>query len=195
LGTLRKHGGGAETQITVLFADIRGSTGLAERIGTARFTALLQRFYQLAAEIIDRHDGVVDKFLGDGVMALFIPVITGPDHAARAMAGARELLAAGTGDLAGAFGIGIHSGPAFVGAIGTAERRDFTALGDTVNVAAKLGGAAAGGEALASLATWREAGQEPAPGLVRLIAIPGRDAPLEAAEVPTRRPAAPPTLP
>ena len=85
---LRDHPGGAEIEISVLFADIRGSTGLAEKIGAVQFRHLLQHFYAVADRAIDRHGGVVDKFLGDGIMALFVPFISGDNHAAQAIAAA-----------------------------------------------------------------------------------------------------------
>ena len=77
-----------------MFADVRGSTGLAERISAARFRGLIQDYYRSAAVAVDVNGGIVDKFLGDGVMALFIPVIAGDNHAARAVMGGRAILAA-----------------------------------------------------------------------------------------------------
>src|SRR5207249_3585913 len=79
-----KHPGGAEVEISVLFADVRGSTGLAENASPAQFRNRLQAFYKAAWDAINNRDGILDKFLGDGVMALFIPGIAGALHAARA---------------------------------------------------------------------------------------------------------------
>jgi adenylate cyclase len=157
-GKLRKTRGGADIELTVLFADIRGSTGLAERLPAREFRELVERFYTLASRAIDHHDGIVDKFLGDGVMALFIPVLTGEDHAGRAIAAGAELLEmAERSDLTRAgirVGAGIHRGTAFTGVMGADERLDFTALGDTVNIAARLGALAGPGELLVSRAAW-----------------------------------------
>jgi adenylate cyclase len=89
---LRSQVGGAEVEITVLFADVRGSTGLAERTTTGAFRGLIQEFYGVAARAVDRHDGYLDKFLGDGVMALFIPVLAGENHAGRAVDAAIDVL-------------------------------------------------------------------------------------------------------
>jgi adenylate cyclase len=162
-GQIRKHPGGAEIEISVLFADIRGSTGIAERTSAAEFRALVQQFYYRAAKAIDDHDGIIDKFLGDGIMVLFLPVVTGPFHALRAIEAGEALLEAVADRALVAGGVqvgaGIHTGDAFVGAIGAAERIDFTALGDTVNVAARLGGDAGAGELFVSNATWRAAGR------------------------------------
>lgn len=174
-GTLSRNPGGAELEISVLFADVRGSTGLAERTSTAEFRALLQDYYRLAAMAVDRSGGIVDKFLGDGVMSLFIPVISGENHAGRAVEAGRAVLAAvdrlsEKGFLVGA---GVHSGEAFVGSIGSAEKRDFTALGDTVNVAARLGALAGPRELLVSRAAWDRAGLGEPPE-AREVEIAGR---------------------
>lgn len=181
-GQIRKSPGGAEIPVSVLFADIRGSTGLAERTSAKEFRQLVERFYRRAATAIDDHDGIVDKFLGDGIMALFIPVITGEQLAERAIAAGEavlravdhpELVAGGV-----RVGVGVHAGDAFVGAIGSADRLDFTALGDTVNVAARLGSLAGAGELFVSAAAWAAAGRE-ASTARRSVALSGRTEPLE----------------
>jgi adenylate cyclase len=161
-GTLAKHPGGAEVDVSVVFADIRGSTGLAERLGAEAFRRLLQRFYELSAAAVDRSDGIVDKLLGDGVMALFIPVIAGENHRLRAIeAGRRMLVDVESSDLRRhdvRIGVGVHSGSSFVGVVGTGSKLDLSALGDTVNSAARLGSAAGPGELLVSTEAWRGAG-------------------------------------
>jgi adenylate cyclase len=176
-----KHPGGAEIPIAVLFADIRGSTGLAERTSAGEFRRLVERFYRRAAKAIDDHDGIVDKFLGDGIMALFIPVIAGEMLARRAIeAGEAVLRAVDHPELVAGgvrVGVGVHSGEAFVGAIGSDERLDFTALGDAVNVAARLGSLASAGELLVSAAAWGAAGREG--GERRSVTIAGRTEPLD----------------
>jgi adenylate cyclase len=176
-GTLAKHPGGAELEISVVFADVRGSTGLGERSSAAEFRELLQAYYRAASSAIDVNGGVVDKFLGDGVMALFIPFITGDNHPFRAIKAARGILErvdqdglAAKGLLVGA---GVHTGEAFVGTVGGGEKLDFTALGDTVNIAARLGSEAAGGELLISRVAWDRAGLEQ-PTDERTIDITGR---------------------
>jgi len=176
-GQLSKFPGGAELEISVVFADVRGSTGLAERISAAAYRSLIQDYYKAAATAIDDNGGIVDKFLGDGVMALFVPVIAGENHAARAIEAGRAILAAversglaGKGLMVGA---GVHSGEAFVGVVGADEKLDFTALGDTVNIAARLGSVAKGGELLVSRPAWDLAGLG-APASVREVEIAGR---------------------
>jgi adenylate cyclase len=145
--------GGAEIDVAVLFADVRGSTALAERIGASEFAKLLNRFYATATEVILRHDGLIDKLIGDEAMALFIAGVAGPDYRRRALAAARELLGAvGYGTPAGPWipvGVGLNAGQAYVGNVGTAVV-DFTALGDAVNVAARLQGSAGEGQLVVS---------------------------------------------
>ncbi len=143
--------GGAEVDVAVLFADVRGSTGLGERIGASEYAALLNRFYAAATEVILRHDGLIDKLIGDEAMALFIPGVAGPDYRRKALAAATELLqVVGYGSEAGAWlpvGVGLNAGHAYVGNVGSAVV-DFTALGDAVNVAARLQGDAQAGQLL-----------------------------------------------
>ena len=88
VGALEKKPGGAEVNLSLLFADVRGSTSLAERMGAEAFSQLMARFYGAAAAVVDRRDGIVDKFVGDEVVALFIPGFAGPDHADAAIAAA-----------------------------------------------------------------------------------------------------------
>jgi adenylate cyclase len=82
---LEKRPGGAEVELSFMFADVRGSTGLAQRMPAAEFSQLMARFYVAAAEVVDRRNGIVDKFVGDQAMALFIPGFAGPDHATDAI--------------------------------------------------------------------------------------------------------------
>ena len=145
---VHRHPGGAELEISVLFADVRGSTAIAERMPPEEFSRLLARFYGVAADVIDEHDGIVDKFVGDGAVALFIPGFAGSDHAADAIAAARRLLGATSPWLP--LGAGVHTGRSFVGALGEGDARDFTAVGDTVNIAARLADMARAGEILIS---------------------------------------------
>jgi adenylate cyclase len=143
--------GGASVDIAVLFADVRRSTALAERAGAGEFAALLNRFYLVATRTLVRHDAVIDKLIGDEVMAFFVKGISGPGYRRQAvLAGVDLLRAAGyaTGD--GPWleiGCAVNAGVAYVGNVGEAVV-DFTALGDVVNVAARMQAAAAAGELL-----------------------------------------------
>jgi adenylate cyclase len=182
-GSMSDRPGGAEIDVSVLFADLRGSTGLAERIGPVQFRRLLQSFYEKATSAVERNDGIVDKLLGDGVMALFIPVIAGENHRLRAIQAGRQVVLAVEGSglrVAGArVGVGVQSGTAFVGDLGTGDRLDFSALGDVVNTAARLGGLAGPAELMVSAEMWRAAGLETAGRDLRQLDIAGRQAQLE----------------
>ena len=152
---------GAEIECTSFFADVRGSTALAESIGPAEFRALLDRFYAVATRILVDHEAVVDKYVGDEVVAIFVPAMAGADHPKQAIeAGLALLRETGNADAAPwiPIGIGVNTGIAFVGAVGTAEHVEFTALGDAVNIAARLATEAGSGELLVTQATATAAG-------------------------------------
>jgi adenylate cyclase len=150
---LEKNPGGAEIELSLLFADVRGSTALAEQTSAEEFSQLMARFYGTAANVVDARNGIVDKFVGDQVVALFIPGFAGADHASDAIAAARELLVK-TGHGEGVpwipVGAGVHTGAAYVGSVGEGDALDFTALGDSVNTAARLASCAGAGEILVS---------------------------------------------
>jgi len=152
---LEKRPGGAEIELSLLFADVRGSTALAEHMDSGEFSQLIARFYGAAAVAVDRRNGIVDKFVGDQVVALFIPGFAGTDHPADAIDAARELLAlTGHGDDEPwiPVGAGVHTGVAYVGTVGEGDAVDFTALGDSVNTAARLASCAKAGEIVISSA-------------------------------------------
>lgn len=177
---LRKHPGGAEIELSVLFADIRESTRVAEAMTSTDYRNLLQRFYRLSSEAITSHDGILDKYLGDGVMALFIPAFTGEGHAGRAIAAARDLRDRVLTQEPGLpVGIGVHTGSAYAGSIGTEEELDFSALGDAVNVAARLGSEASAGKLLVSVAAATAAGLPVALHDTRARDLKGRTEPLD----------------
>jgi adenylate cyclase len=173
---------GAEVEVTLLFADVRGSTGLAEQLGPIEFTRRINRFYRLAGDAILNTDGLVDKFVGDGVIGLYIPGLSGITHAAQAIDAARRIAAASTAASQDGLpvGAGVHTGSAFVGAVGAnGEVDDFTALGDTVNAAARLGSEAAAGEVLVSQAAATAAGLEVGQLEHRRLSLKGRQEPMD----------------
>jgi adenylate cyclase len=180
---LEKRPGGAEVELSFLFADVRGSTGLAEHTSAADFSRLLARFYGIAAEVVDRRNGIVDKFVGDQIVALFIPGFAGADHAADAIDAARDLLTkTGHADAQPwiPIGAGVHTGVAYVGSIGEGDAVDFTAVGDAVNTAARLAASAGVGEILVSRAAATAAGLSPARLEVRSLDLRGRSERVEA---------------
>lgn len=144
--------------MAVLFSDIRGFTSFSEGRDPEFVVQRLNDVLGIQAEIVTRHGGDVDKFIGDAMVAWF----SGPDRCQRAMEAAREImreLAARIGDRGGAsVGLGLHVGEVIVGAIGNRERMDYTAIGSTVNLASRLCSAAKGGQILISNAVVRELG-------------------------------------
>ena len=148
---------GAEIPVSLLFADIRGSTGIGERSSPTEFRAFLDRFYQLASSAILDNDGMVDKFVGDEAIGLFFTGISGTEHTAAAIRAAHALLdAVGRADASESgpipVGAAVHTGDAFVGSTGAGGTvSDFTALGDIVNTTARLASEAAAGELLVSI--------------------------------------------
>jgi adenylate cyclase len=152
---MSKHHGGAEIDGAMLFADIRGSTALAERMTPAEYNALLNRYFATATSVIFKWDGVVDKFVGDELVALFFPLLTGERFVARTVAAGQDLLrATGHGQPGGAWapvGVGVHAGRAWFGIVGEGAHTELTAVGDTVNIAARLASLAEPGELLVSV--------------------------------------------
>jgi adenylate cyclase len=180
---LDERPGGAEVRISLLFADVRGSTALAERMPAHEYSQLIARFYGAAARVIDDHDGIVDKFVGDGVVALFILGFAGDDHAAKAVEAARELVRATGNDGPDAWipiGVGVHTGVSFVGRVGEGDASDFTALGDPVNATARLSSDAGAGEILVSAAAASAAGLETDGLERRTLLLRGRDETIDA---------------
>ena len=146
--------GGVELEIAVLFADVRGYTSMAERMAPDRVAALMNRFYAAATDVLSKQDAVIDKLAGDQVMALFVPGLAtrGP---VTQCAEAAELLLRAVGYASDEeawlpLGVGMDVGRAFVGNVGSGEVKDFTALGDVVNTAARLQGQAKAGQIVLS---------------------------------------------
>ena len=136
--------------------DVRDFTALAERLDPASLASRLNRFYRIASERIFHYDGTLDKLQGDSVMAFFGEPFHVPDHAERAVKCALDILSLQqiVEPEPLPVGAGIASGEAFVGNVGQEDVADFTVLGDTVNVASRLQGAAAPGELLVSEPTY-----------------------------------------
>src|SRR5207247_884489 len=147
--------GGQRREITVLFADLDGFTTLSEKVPPEQLLELLNACLGVATDAILEYGGTIDKYMGDAVMALFNAPQEQPDHAWRAMRAAvsmqrrvRALTAEWEHKMI--FAIGVHSGEAVVGNIGSSSLRNFTAIGDTVNLAKRIQESAAPGQILVS---------------------------------------------
>jgi adenylate cyclase len=175
---------GAEIECSLLFADVRDSTGLAERMRPAEFRRLMDRFYAAAFGVLVAHDAFVDKFVGDEVIGIFVPALTEALHAREAVEVGLELLEAtghGTDEPWVPVGIGVNTGIAYVGAVGTEEHVEFTALGDEVHVTARLATAAGTGEMLVTDAAVRAAGLPDGSLEHRTVALKGKSEPMTVA--------------
>jgi adenylate cyclase len=155
--------GGAEIELSLLFADVRGSTSLAEAMSPRDFGRLINRFYSTATQVMVRSDALIDKITGDQVAAMYVPGFAGAAHAHRALEAAQEILrATGHGRTEEPWiplGVGVHTGIAFVGSVGAeGGTSDITVLGDAANTAARLASSARQGEILISDAAFRAAG-------------------------------------
>jgi adenylate cyclase len=157
-----EHPGGAEVVLTMLFADVRGSTALAEQMSAREYSRLINRFYTVATHVLIQTDALVDRLMGDEAIGLYIPGFAGKEHPRKAIEAAQDLLKLmGHRDSMGPWlpvGIGVHTGPAFVGVVGGEDSpADFTALGDHVNITARLASKAGAGEVLISDAAYSAA--------------------------------------
>jgi adenylate cyclase len=169
--------GGVEMEVGILFADVRGFTALAERQTPRAVTELLNRFYATAVEVLCEH-AIIDKLVGDQVMALYLPGVFPGEPARHMVADARGLLAAsGYPEPWVEIGIGLDFGSAFVGNVGWGDVKDFTALGDVVNTAARLQAAAASGEIVMSSRVQDRAGDQAAGAERRELALKGKSEP------------------
>jgi adenylate cyclase len=163
--------GGIEMAVGVLFADVRGFTSLAERVEPRATMALLNRFYDAAVEVLCRH-AIIDKLVGDQVMALYLPQLLGDGAVEHMVGDARQLMARAPAELE--IGIGLDYGKALVGNVGSGEVKDFTAIGDVVNTAARLQGAAASDEILVSTRVRDVAPAELAGAETRVLKLKGK---------------------
>jgi adenylate cyclase len=155
----RANLGGERREVTILFADLRGFTALAERMSPEHLIEVVNGYLSLATESIFANGGVLDKFMGDAVMALYNSPLDQPDHALRAVKTAfalRESLDRRQQEPVLHFGFGINTGEAVVGNVGSEALMNYTAIGDTVNVAFRLQEQAKEQQILLSRATYEQ---------------------------------------
>lgn len=154
-GLADKYLGGTEIELTMLFADVRGSTSLAENLSPTAYSKLISRFYDVANDIFIHSEALLNRLVGDQVIGLYVPGFAGSNHRGKAIRAAKELLRrTGHMDPGGPWlpiGVGIHTGVAFLGSVGSTENTtDIAVLGDSPNTAARLSSSAAVGEILIS---------------------------------------------
>lgn len=151
----RQYEVGAEVELTMIFADVRDSTPLAESLGPSGFKEIIGRFYKETSKVLIERNAMVNRLMGDQVIALFVPRFVGKNHAGVALEAAKDLLRV-TGHGSGSepwipVGAGIHTGTAYVGAVGAAEGvTEIAVLGSAANLCARLSSKAAAGEILIS---------------------------------------------
>lgn len=179
--------GGAVIPVSVLFADVRGYTSMTEKATTLEVTALLQRFYAAASGALLRHEAVLGQIAGDEVMAIFVPGLAGAGYRTSAVAAGRSLLQA-MGYTATEknwldVGVGVSSGEEYVGNVGGGGFKDFTAIGDVTNTAARLQ-AHASGDILIDAPTY-DAVADLFPGAERCeLQLKGKELPVVAFRIP-----------
>lgn len=157
---MQQFPGGAEVEMSMLFADVRGSTALSEKMSATQFSRLINRFYTAASKAIIEEDGLIEKLAGDEVAAFWGAGFAGPDYVRRTIKVAQHLLMLMSRQEI-PIGIGVHSGVAYFGAVGSAdELTNISAIGDEVNMAARLASKAAAGEIIVSEQALKEAGMD-----------------------------------
>lgn len=178
-----EHQGGAEVELSLLFADVRGSTTLAEHMSPTEFSSLINRFYNVATRIMINSDGLIDKIIGDQVAAMYTPSFAGTDHVRKALSAAQQLLHdTGHHNPEGPWipiGVGVHTGIAFVGSVGRESGlSDITVLGDAPNTAARLSSNARQGEILISEAAYGKIGLDLGQLEKRSLELKGKSQPV-----------------
>jgi adenylate cyclase len=189
---------GESVNVTVLFSDIRNFTTISEKLNAHEVVEMLNAYFSATTEPILREGGMVNKFIGDAVMAIFGSPVRHPDHARRALVAALAMVKEAEdfkqwmrdrfpdrGLPEFGIGIGLHSGEAVIGDIGTPRRKEFTAIGDTVNAASRLEGVTKemGCVIVASEATLRAAGPGVRTGKFEQVRVKGKSEPLAVYEI------------
>ena len=184
--------GGVNQLVTVLFADIRGFTAFSEKEKPEKVVGLLNRYFSVMTDIIFEHGGTLDKYIGDGLMAIFGAPNATEEDALNAVKAAvtmqkrlvllnTELSAEGYGQIS--VGIGLHTGEATIGYIGSDKRSEYTAIGDTVNLASRLESNAKGGQILMSEATAAASGNLIPVNTLEPLTVKNRVQPVNVLEV------------
>jgi adenylate cyclase len=186
------HLGGENQTATIMFTDIRGFTRMAEKMEPQQVVELLNEYFTEMTDLIFENGGTLDKYLGDGIMAVFGAPITKPDDPARSVKTAIEMQRAmarlnrdweARGQPALRAGVGVNTGAVTAGNIGSTKRMDYTVIGDAVNLASRLCANAAGGQILVSESTFAQLGGSRPAKKLEPIRVKGRDTPVEVYEI------------
>ncbi|MBN1961926.1 MAG: FHA domain-containing protein [Deltaproteobacteria bacterium] len=184
--------GGSEAEVTVMFADIRGFTSLTERSKASDVVNLLNEYFEQMVEVVFRYSGILDKFIGDALMAVWGTPVSTRDDAARALKAACEMqevvesynaVRSDRGQEPIAIGIGLASGRCVSGAIGARRRMEYTVIGDAVNVASRLAGLATAGNVLCDDETFRRARSPQGAQSLAPTQVKGRSRPVKIFDV------------
>ena len=180
--------GGVRREVSVLFADVRGFTSYSEKHTAEDVTRSLNEYFEVVVDVIAAHEGVLDKFIGDGLMVVFGAPLAQPDHALRAVLtglemqaalGSLNLKRAQRGDEPIAIGIGVNTGNVVSGNLGSITRMEFTVIGDTVNLAARLESRAAQGQVLIGQSTYDKVRDRVLAEHLGALPVKGKQQPVE----------------
>jgi len=177
--------GGQEREVSVVFADLAGFTTFSETRSPTEVIGMLNEYWGAVVPVIDAAGGVIEHFAGDGVMVMFNAGADQPDHARRAARTALAIVAAGRPGAAThpgwpIFRVGVNTGPAVVGNVGSDARRSFAVIGDAINTAARLMAAGEPGQVVVGKATWDALGDDRAGEPLGGLRVKGKSAPVEA---------------
>ena len=185
MGFAHKYPGGTEVELSMLFVDVRGSTSMAEKMSAGDYSRLMNRFYKAATDVLIRTDAYIDQFVGDEAVGLYFPLFTGANHARPAVLAAQELLRVmgygGRQEPWLPIGVGVHTGVVFFGTVSGSEGSvtDLAALGDNVNITARIASKAGSGEALISAVAYTSAGLNLGNLEPRQLELKGKSEPME----------------
>jgi adenylate cyclase len=186
------HLGGENQTATIMFSDIRGFTRMAEKMEPQQIVELLNEYFTEMTDLIFENGGTLDKYLGDGIMAVFGAPIARPGDTLRAVKTAIEMQRAlvrlnhnweARGQPALRAGVGVNTGPVTAGNIGSTKRMDYTVIGDAVNLASRLCANAAGGQILVSESTYAEVKNTLPAKKLEPIRVKGKETPVEVYEI------------
>ena len=186
------HLGGDSQNATIVFTDVRGFTRMSEKMEPQAIVELLNEYFTEMTDLIFENGGTLDKYMGDGIMALFGAPITRVDDVARAVKTTMEMQRAlarlnrqweARGQPVMRAGMGVNTGPVTAGNIGSSKRMDYTVIGDAVNLASRLCANAAGGQILISESTFQALGLALPARRLEPIRVKGKEAPVEIYEI------------